>query len=165
MEIKPNEVESIKVIGNLHGQDVKIIKTVGGFYCAVGAKSKNKKNVEPLAAGSHIALVSHQIEKQFKGDFQPAIFKSEADILPQVVEFTNKLPFDMVKEGYGVFTLTKNEEVQVIATKLNSEVISMSCIKSGDGLELLKSSKPNEKIPTDRVISIVKLFVDIINGK
>ena len=50
MEIKPDEVEEIKVIGKLNGEDVKLIKTHGGFHVAMGKKDKKSYKAEALAA-------------------------------------------------------------------------------------------------------------------
>lgn len=164
MEIRPSEVESIKVIGTLNGQEVKLIKCIGGFYCAVGAKSKNKKLVEPLAAGSHIALVAHQLEKQYKGDYHPAMFKSEAEVLPTVSEFTQKLPLELVNEGYEIFTLTKNEVINLVATKLGAEVLNFSCTKSGKSMEVEKVVNASKEVESKKMATVVRVFTDILNG-
>ena len=162
--IKPEEVESIKVIGELHGEDVKVIKTLGGFYCAVGRKSKNKKTVEPLAAGSHVALVSHQLDKQFKSEFRPAMFKSESEVLPVVKEYTKKLPQELVDGGYELFTLTKNEKINFVATKRGAEVLNFEGSVGIDGVELDRVYPVSNK-GTKETSSICHVIAEIINDR
>jgi hypothetical protein len=117
MEILPNEVESVKVIGNLHGDEVKVVKTFGGFYIAVGKKNKTARKSEALAAGSHQALVSHQLCKEFGSDFEPAIFKSEHDQLAKVETKTEYLSSDMIAKGVELFTLTKGSKIDFVLVK------------------------------------------------
>jgi hypothetical protein len=164
MEIRPNEVESVKVIGHLHGEDVKLIKTTGGFFCAVGKKSKNgKKGVEPLAAGSHFALVNHAIEKEYKNEFKPAIFKSESESLPIVTEYTKKLPQEMVDAGYQVFTMVKNEQVNFVATKLGYEVVNLEAKLSTNGIDnVVNVGKPTNTQVTDKLCSVI---AEVINER
>lgn len=163
MEIKPSEVESVKVIGQLFGDDVKLIKTIGGFYCAVGKKSRSKKSVEPLAAGSHSALVSHQIEKEFKSEYKPVIMKSEHSSEPKVEEFTKKLPQELVDKGYQVYTLTKNEKVNFIATKLGAEVVNLGANVTSEGLDTLKNE--GKKTSGSAINKICCVIAEIVNER
>lgn len=117
MDIQPSEVESVKTIGTLHGDDVKIIKTFGGYQIAVGKRTKSAKKSEALAAGSHAGLVSHQLSKEYGSDFQPAIFKSEHEQLEKVEVKTEYLPGDMISKGIELFTLTKGSQVDFILVK------------------------------------------------
>ncbi len=117
MEIQPNEVESVKTIGNLHGDEVKVVKTFGGFYVAVGKKTKASKKSEALAAGSHQALVSHQLGKEYGSDFEPAIFKSESDQLEKVESKTEYLPASLIAKGVELFTLSKGSKVDFVLYK------------------------------------------------
>ena len=94
MEIKPNEVDEVKVIGKLNGDDVKLVKTHGGFHIAMGKKDKKSNKAEALAAGSHQALVAYQIEKIHGNDFEPTIFKSEANSAPYVLGLKVLVPAD-----------------------------------------------------------------------
>jgi hypothetical protein len=117
MDIQPNEVESVKTIGNLHGDEVKIVKTFGGFFVAVGKKKKTAKKSEALAAGSHQALVAHQLSKEYGSDFEPAIFKSEQDQLEKVETKTEYLPAEMIAKGVELFTLSKGNKVEFVLYK------------------------------------------------
>lgn len=139
MDIQPNEVESVKTIGNLHGDEVKVVKTFGGFYVAVGKKKKSSKKSEALAAGSHQALVAHQLGKEYGADFEPAIFKSESDQLEKVESKTEYLPSEMIAKGCELYTLSKGSKVDFVLVKhgitlgeYNGEIEEKSLvIKSG----------------------------------
>ena len=61
MDILPSEVKEIKTVGTLHGDDVKMVVTDGGFHVFVGKKKKSAKKSEALAASSHRALGIHQL--------------------------------------------------------------------------------------------------------
>ncbi|HBI01517.1 MAG TPA: hypothetical protein DDY18_07820 [Flavobacterium sp.] len=117
MNILPSEVESIKVIGNLHGDDVKVVKTHGGFYVAVGKKKKSSSQAEALAAGSHQALVAHQLTKEYGADFEPAIFKSEQDQLEKVEARTEYLPSEMIAKGVELYILSKGNKIDFVLYK------------------------------------------------
>ena len=117
MDIQPNEVESVKTVGTLHGDDVKIVKTFGGYHIAIGKKNKSAKKAEALAAGSHAGLVSHQLSKEYGSDFAPAIFKSEQDQLEKVEVKTEYLSSDMIAKGVELFTLSKGSKIDFLLVK------------------------------------------------
>ena len=117
MDILPNEVESVKIIGQLFGDDVKLVKTVGGFNIAVGKKKKTERKAEALAAGSHPAIVSHQLSKEYGADFQPAIFKSEHDRLEEVENKTEHLTRENIEKGIELYTLVKDKKIDFIVYK------------------------------------------------
>lgn len=117
MDIQPNEVESVKTIGNLNGDEVKVVKTYGGFYVAVGKKKRTSKKSEALAAGSHQALVAHQLGKEYGSDFEPAIFKSEQDQLEKVESKTEYLPSDVIAKGVELYTLSKGSKIDFVLYK------------------------------------------------
>lgn len=117
MDIDPKEVESIKTIGSLYDSDVKLVKTLGGFYLAVGKKKKNSKKPEALGGASHQAIIAHQLCKEFGSDFQPAIFKSEHDQLEKVEEKTTYLPKSSIQKGVELYTLSKGSSVEFVLCK------------------------------------------------
>jgi hypothetical protein len=117
MQISPKEVEEIKVIGTLHGADVKLVKTRGGFNIAVGKKKKSGKKDEPLAAGSHEGIVAHQIEKQFGVDFKPAMYKSEAEAMPDIVDLSYLLSKSDKEKGLELYTSQKFNDIEFILYK------------------------------------------------
>lgn len=122
MEIKPNEVEEVKVIGKLHDDDVKLVKTKGGFYVAVGKKKKESNKADALAAGSHQALVAYQVEKMHGNSFQPVMSKSESDKLPKVEDMTEILPDQAQNSGLELFVLEKYNHIDFIFCKHNIEL-------------------------------------------
>jgi hypothetical protein len=130
MKIDPKEVKSIKTIGSLHDDDVKLVTTKGGLYLALGKKSKNNKKHDALAAGSHPALVLHQIEKEFKSEFQHAINKSESDILPEVSELNCEV------KGLSMFSLKKGINIDVVVAKFGIEICKCECEISGNNLKV-----------------------------
>lgn len=117
MELKPEEVKEIKVIGRLFDNDVKLVKTKGGYNIAIGLKSKNAKQAEAIAAGGHVAIISHHIQKTFGSDFQPAMFKSEEERLEIVEDNTGFLPSEAIAKGMKLYTLSKNNTYTVVLEK------------------------------------------------
>jgi len=138
MDIKPGEVESVKIIGNLHGNDVKMVKTHGGFHVAVGKKKKNGNKTEALAAGSHQAIVAHQIAKEFGTDYQPAIMKSEADRLEDVMNKSELLSSEALAKGIELFTLEKNNHYDFVVYKRGMTLGKYQAELEGNTLKLTK---------------------------
>ena len=161
MEIKPEEVESVKIIGNLHGDDVKVVKTVGGFHVALGKKEKGSR--EALAAGSHIGIVAHQIEKQFKKDFQPAIFKSEQDRLETVSECTKYLPMNHQDFGLELFALNKGENYDVVLYKHGVTLGEYNTVVEGDKLLIKSVEFKTQQSNQDIARAFAAVFEDIMN--
>lgn len=117
MDIRPNEVDSVKVVGNLFDNDVKMIRTHGGFYIAVGKKKRNMSKTEALAAGSHEAIVIHHLEKEYGVDFKPAMFKSEAEQSGQVENKSDYLDSEAIQKGIELFTISKNNRHEFLIYK------------------------------------------------
>lgn len=117
MEIKPSEVKEVKVIGRLFDNDVKVVTLKGGFNLAIGLKNKLSKKAEALAAGNHVAIVAHHLEKTFGADFQPAMFKSESEKLEKVEEKTSFLPSEAINKGMKLYTLSKNHNYTIVLEK------------------------------------------------
>lgn len=155
MHISPSEIKSIKNMGTLHDEDVKLIATKGGLFLALGKKNKDKKGHEPLAAASHPALVIHQVEKQYKKDFQPALNKSEHEQMPQVTEFDSEI------RGASVFSLKKNNELDIIIAKTGIELCKCSCEISDDCLTIknvqYKSDMDLDMLKSELNKSIVRI--------
>jgi len=149
MNIKPDEVEEVKVIGRLNDDDVKIVKTKGGFHVAIGKKEKNSRKADALAAGSHPGIVSYQIEKMYGTGFQPAIFKSEQDALHKVEDKTENLP-DMAKNaGLELYVLNKSNEYSFVLCKHGLELAKYETELEADELVInsynfRKSISPNK---------------------
>lgn len=153
MDIRPDEVESVKKIGDLHGNDVKLVKTHGGFHLAVGKKKKNSKKTEVLAAGSHQGIVAHQISKEFGADFKPAMFKSEHEALEKVEEKTQYLPSEAIDRGIELFTLSKGGSHEFVLSKRGIALVSYKTeVESGN--LIIKSFKMNTN-PDEEVANAI----------
>ena len=145
MELKPSEIIEVDSLGVLDGEDVKIVKTVGGLYIAVG-KPRGKKQEEVLAAGSHPAIVRFNVEKAYT-TFQPSLMKSEMmGETEEVVEFTDFLPQDMINKNYDLYALKKNEEFDFVLTKDKIQILSYASSFSDDSMII---SKPDVVIPAN----------------
>lgn len=160
MEIKPNEVEEVKVIGRLNGDDVKMVKTQGGFHIAMGKKDKKSNKAEALAAGSHQALVAYQIEKMHGQDFEPTMYKSEAEQLPKVEDKTSLLP-DMAKNaGLEVYVLSKFNHIDFIICKNNVELAKYETEYSGQEMTVKDYSFRSSLSPNKFVSQVLAKTID-----
>lgn len=140
MEIKPEEVQEIKIIGKLNGDDVKMIKTYGGFHVAIGKKEKNSKKADALAGASHPALVSYQIEKMHGKDFQASIFKSEQSEIAKVEDLSDKLPDLAKSSGIEMFVLSKYNNLEFVMCKKGVELAKYEAEYNSDTLTIKKHS-------------------------
>lgn len=162
MEIKPDEVEEVKVIGKLHGDEVKLVKTFGGFHIAMGRKEKKSKKADALAAGNHQALVAYQIEKMYGTDFEPAIFKSEAEQLAKVEDKTDDLP-DIVKNaGIQMFVLNKFNNLDFVMCKNGIELAKYETEVDNQEL-VVKNYSFRKSLSPNRFVSDV--FADLFEQK
>jgi len=114
MKINPEEVQEIKVIGSLNNEDVKVILLKGGLNIAVGKKTRHGRKDQPLAAGSHQGIVAHQVSKEFGKDFQPAMFKSEVEQLPNIEDKSSYLPVELYDKGVQLYTVSGQNETDFV---------------------------------------------------
>lgn len=135
MQIKPSEIASIEEAGILNQSPVKMIRTKGGFWIAVG-KPKGKMREEAIAAGSHPAIVKFNIEKQYP-EYQPAMMKSEhfADNV-QVEKHSHFLSDELRKSGHDIYSVQTGINVDFHITKHNMQVSSVSGSLVEDALVL-----------------------------
>jgi len=108
MNIKPEDIAEITVVGTLNDEDVKIIKTTGGFHIAVGRRNKGNEPTTVLGGGSHKGLVVHHVQKDYP-DFQQNIFKSEKKTITNIEDKTKFLSDINKNKGIELF-LCKSEE-------------------------------------------------------
>lgn len=162
MNIKPEEVEEVKVVGRLHDDDVKLVKTRGGFHVLVGRKDRNSKKADALAAGSHPGIVTYQIEKMYGTQFQPAIFKSEEEGLHKVEDKTDILP-DMAKNaGLEIYVLNKASQYDFVFCKHGLEIAKYET-EFEDGELLVKSNSFRKSISPNKFVA--EVLSDLINEK
>lgn len=157
IKINPKEVESIEIIGELNGDDVKVVKTKGGYYCAIGKKKPKSSLSEPLAAGSHIAIVSHQVNQMY-GDFKPSLNKNEQDNIT-LVDLTFKLSPFLTEKGHNLFSLQKDEKINFIVEKYGIPVLNLEGNVSLSGVDGLKAILAKK---TDDIEVICKELSEII---
>lgn len=145
MDIRADEIDTIKVIGNLNEDQVKLIRMKGGFFLAVGKANKKDKESKPLAAGSHQGIVLHQIEKEFKKDFEPTMAKSELEDIGNLRSLTAFIPKEFSSKGYDMFSLEKNGEIEYVVTKYNFDVASVSLFKNSEEFSSVSIKDPKMK--------------------
>lgn len=125
MQITPNEIDTVEDAGILDKSPVKLIRTKGGFWIAVG-KPHGKLREEALAAGSHPAIVKYNLEKQYPG-FQPSMMKSEHFNDTAVVEKHSHFLNDILrKSGHDIYSVQTENQIDFHITKHNVKVSSVT---------------------------------------
>lgn len=133
MQITPNEIESIEDAGMMNGQAVKLLRTKGGFWIAVGTPN-GKMREEALAAGSHPAIVKYNLEKQYPG-FQPMMMKSEISMSPAVVtKHSHFLSEDLQKSGHDVYSVQSGTNIEFQVTKHDVKIGSVQATLEKDAI-------------------------------
>ena len=137
MNITEKEIDNIEDVGTLHKNPVKMIRTKGGFWIAVG-KPKGKYKDEALAAGSHPAVVKYNLEKQYP-EFEPSLMKSEHLSDGTVVErHSHFLSDELRKSGYDLYSLQNGKTVEFQFTKHNLKVASIGSSLESEALVVEK---------------------------
>lgn len=143
MQITPNEIESIEDAGELDKNPVKMLRTKGGFWIAVG-KPKGKYKEEALAAGSHPAIVRFNLEKQYP-NFLPAMMKSEASLNPAVVSKHSRfLSEELMKSGHDVYSVQTGSNIEFQVTKHDVKVGTVSASLESDAMVVKDMNIPKE---------------------
>ena len=165
VEIKPSEIDSVDSIGDLAGEQVKLVKTKGGLYIAVG-RPRGKKKDEVIAAGSHPAIVRYNIEKAY-AEFQPAMIKSETGEESLVAGMSDLLPSNMRKSGYDLYVIKKSNEVDFVLTKSQIEVVKYQGYLVNSDLIVSKADKiiTNDLVPAVSAFTTAAAMVAIDEGK
>lgn len=142
MQITASEIESIEDAGLMNGQPVKLLRTKGGFYIAVGTL-QGKAKEEALAAGSHPAIVKYNLEKQYPA-FQPSLMKSEVSLSPAVVtKHSHYLSEDLKKSGYDIYSVQSGTNIEFQVTKHDIKMGSVQATLEKDAIVIndMKVSK------------------------
>ena len=143
MQITPNEIHSIEEAGMLDNSPVKMIRTKGGFWIAVG-KPRGKFREEAIAAGSHPAIVKFNLEKQYPG-FQPTMMKSEEFSDSTVVEkHTHFLTEELRKGGHDIYSVQDGDRVSFHITKHNVKIASVNGLVDKEMLVIKDLNIPQE---------------------
>lgn len=137
------EIEHIEDAGMLDKHPVKMIRTRGGFWIAIG-KPKGKYKEEALAAGSHPAVVKFNLEKQYP-EYQPALMKSEGMTDTSVVdEHSHWLSDDLRKSGHGIYSIQNGSIIEFHITKNNAKVSSVMSHLERDSIVIDSVATPKE---------------------
>jgi hypothetical protein len=137
MNLTPNDIDIIENGGMLDGQDVKLVRTRGGFWMAV---AKNKV----LTGGSHPAIVKYTISKMYPS-FQPAMCKSQeygADAL--VEKHSHFLSDALRKSGHDIYSVQQGNDVEFHITKNNFKISSLAATLNEDALNVNELKFPKE---------------------
>jgi hypothetical protein len=131
MQLTPNEIDSVEDMGVLDGNPIKLLRTKGGFFMAIG-KPRGKYRDEALAAGSHPAIVKYNLERAYP-NFQPAMMKSELlSDNSKVERHSHFLSDSLRKSGHDVYSVQNGDRVEFQITKQNTKLYSVeSQLKDG----------------------------------
>lgn len=143
MKITPNEIDTVEEAGTLNNTPVKLIRTKGGFWIAVG-KPKGKYREEAIAAGSHPAIVKFNLEKMYP-DFQPAMMKSEYFSDSAIVEkHSHFLTEELRKSGHDIYSVQEGEMVNFHITKHDLKVATVNGVLEKEFLVIKGLEIPSE---------------------
>lgn len=120
--IKDSEIDSIEEIGRLSGRPVKLIRTLGGFYIAIGSPNGRE---EALAAGSHPAIVKFNLKKKYS-NIHFSFHKSEHKPEPTIKDYTNLLPKPLVNKGFSFYSVSDLSKTEFYLNKYCHELLKMS---------------------------------------
>jgi hypothetical protein len=134
--LQPSDIDTMEEAGMLDGQPIKLVRTKGGFWMAA-----NHKGV--LAAGSHPAIVKHQLSKMFP-NFQAAMCKSENFSDALVDKHSHFLSDDLRKSGHDVYSIQNGNEIEFQITKQNVKVASVNTTIVDDSLFIPELDIPKE---------------------
>lgn len=153
MDLQANEITEVKNMGELNGEPLKVLRTTGGFYIAVGKRKRQDRAVDTLAAGSHPAIVMHHISTKFP-TFEKSIDKSETEAEYQTEDCSKKLPHYLRDQGFEIFAISKNENIEIVATNRNVEIAK---INIEDGKVSSTFATKNQDIK-DSLIQVVEQY-------
>jgi len=162
--IRPSEIKSVEEIGTLENSPVKMIRTIGGLYVATG-RPKGRREDEAIAAGSHPAIVKHNVEKMYGQNYQAHMHKSEGAVEPQVVDHTAKLEKALVDKGYTLFSVQADAAIDFVLSKSGVEVLKHEAMVKAESIEF-QALKPkamqyaNEAIQNGSTQSIIMAAID-----
>lgn len=136
MNLKPEDIDQVEEAGILEGQPIKLVRTRGGFWMAA-----NHKGI--LAAGSHPAIVKHQLSKMFP-NFQAAMCKSESMSDALVEKHSHFLSDDLRKSGHDIYSIQNGSDVEFQITKQNMKVASLQTVLKEESLFVPELNFPKE---------------------
>lgn len=142
MKLTSNDILTVHEIGTINKNPVKLLRTKGGYWIAVGRK-KGSVSEEPLGAGSHSAIVKFNLEKQYP-DFEPVLVKSESGFEPIVEKHSHFLNEDLKKSGHDIYSIQTGNDVEFQITKNNLKISGVNGKIDIDYLSLNNLSIPKQ---------------------
>lgn len=137
MNIRPEDIDTIESAGMLDGEEIKLVRSRGGFWMACGRKGV-------LAAGSHPAIVKHTLGKMHP-NFQPVLCKSESLGTESVVDrHSHFLSDELRKSGHDIYSIQTGTEIEFQITKHNIKVASVPSHIMNDTLVIDQLKFPKE---------------------
>jgi hypothetical protein len=136
MNLKPEDISDIETGGILDGQEVKLIRTKGGFWLGIA-------NNKVISSGSHPAIVKHVISKIYP-NFQPAMCKSEKFIDTLVDRHSHFLSDDLRKSGHDIYSIQDGQEIEFQITKHNMKIASVKGALKDESLFINELTFPKE---------------------
>lgn len=128
--VTPQEIEKIEDIGEINGQPIKMIQTIGGLFIATGVlPGRNKQEV--LAQGSHRGIVKYSLEKKFAGQAAFALQKNISAEAP-IRDYSERLPELMRKHGYELLTSRGASGVVAFLNKDGKDVSQYVALQKGE---------------------------------
>lgn len=150
MNISPKEIESVEDAGTMNAAPVKMIKTKGGLWIAVGRR-KGQSTDEALSAGSHRAIVQYNMEKNF-AEFQPSLMKSEGAVDASVVDqHSHFLSDDLRKSGHDLYSVQDGNRIEFHVMKHGAKVTQIDA--SLVGKEIVFGDMPSNAAPFSRAVA------------
>lgn len=119
--LKESDIDTIEEIGQLHGRPIKLIRTLGGFYIAVGYPNGSE---EALAAGSHPAIVKFNLKKKYS-NIHFHFHKHEHTPEAIVVDYTDKLPKRFEKKGFNLYSVTLLNKKEFFLNRYGTELLKL----------------------------------------
>jgi hypothetical protein len=138
MQISSDEIDSIEEAGSMDGHPVKLLRTKGGLFIAVGTP-RGKFREEALTAGSHPAIVRYNLEKQYPS-FHAAMMKSETLIVPVVTKHSGMLEQSLLKSGHDIYAVQSGNNVEFQITKQDIKIGNVKANVEGSDLVIKEMS-------------------------
>ena len=139
MDLKESEILDISILGNLDGQEVKMIRTVGGLCLATG--HPKGKGLTVLGASSHPAILKHSVSKQFS-NFRPSLMKSENGQPETVTSLSQYLDPSLSLTGWDLYSLKRDNKINYAFARFGQEEGQIEAILKNDTLIVIPSSLP-----------------------
>ncbi len=157
LEISPADIAEIEECGELNGSPVKMIKTTGGYYVAIGKDKKGQ--MKPVGTGPHKAICSFMVEKMNPG-FSPLIAKNEGDN-PEVTDLTKNLEDSKINKGYTLHSIRENECNHKIVLSHHLAEVASADVQISDNMAKMSAPIFNSDYnDASRVFGLKKSFYE-----